>query len=411
MGTGNDGFPKTSVIKCKITDEADSTEIPVQVTVHWYQPRWFVTTAAPVNTVTGNQDPDKASGPIDPSSVSPDDPDFLEMQTIDLYLQLQKEFFEQAKFYIGHALESKNPVTGKQDAKRVSRTFRKLAPAMLHAGQRRTHRHHPRPSVRHVGSRQLRIGGQSAAQVAVAGVRRAHGYHSATKESRLLAPMKFKMFDQRLFAVAPLLLLGGCNARAVRPISVSRAQFVQAAIDQDSQTMQLALGQPTANSVVQLGTSYSTPENQKDPTLRGETLPMWALRTGRLKTAQLLLFRAPASKNAFGRTPQMYAALYAPEVGPDQDLFNGMLQFPSRQLSAVDNNGDSALFLAVRRGSVPFTESLLRAGEPFATPRGLIRNKRGQTIVDVAKATHNQVLSKLITKATTKALPHRISPH
>ena len=58
-----------------------------------------------MTTVSGSKDPDKASGPIDPKSVSPDDPDFLEMQTIDQCLQAQQEFIKTGATLVGDALQ------------------------------------------------------------------------------------------------------------------------------------------------------------------------------------------------------------------------------------------------------------------------------------------------------------------
>ena len=110
FGNGNDGFPKTSVIQCIISDGDDTQEIPTHVTVHWYQPRWFVTTATPVTTVTGSKDPDKANGPIDPSTVHPDDPDFVEMQTINLYIQERKDFVHQGATMVAAALQAEQSV-------------------------------------------------------------------------------------------------------------------------------------------------------------------------------------------------------------------------------------------------------------------------------------------------------------
>lgn len=60
---------------------------------------------APVTTVTGPHDPDKPTGPVEPPS-DVNDPDYLEMQTIALYLTERTQFMETGKSLIKMGLEA-----------------------------------------------------------------------------------------------------------------------------------------------------------------------------------------------------------------------------------------------------------------------------------------------------------------
>ena len=67
LGSDSSNFPQTSIIWAKIIDgSGQSPEIPTHVVVHWNLPRWFVTKASPVTTITGDQDPDRPGGPVNP---------------------------------------------------------------------------------------------------------------------------------------------------------------------------------------------------------------------------------------------------------------------------------------------------------------------------------------------------------
>ena len=59
-----------------------------------------------MTTVTGSKDPDKASGPIDPKSVSPNDPDFLEMQSISAYVAEREAFIKTGAELVKAGLET-----------------------------------------------------------------------------------------------------------------------------------------------------------------------------------------------------------------------------------------------------------------------------------------------------------------
>lgn len=63
-----------------------------------------MTKPAPVTTVTGPHDPDKPTGPVEPTS-NVDDPDYLEMQTIALYLTEREEVLKVGTELVKAALE------------------------------------------------------------------------------------------------------------------------------------------------------------------------------------------------------------------------------------------------------------------------------------------------------------------
>ncbi|BCM88466.1 hypothetical protein IAD21_00299 [Abditibacteriota bacterium] len=200
-------------------------------------------------------------------------------------------------------------------------------------------------------------------------------------------------------------LIGGCHSNASSPDQI-RTQFIQAVAADDFTQMSALLDKTGGYQAIRLGDRYDTPESQKDPMLRGEAIIMWAIRTGHFKPVLALVGRTPAVKNDFGRTPLMYAALYGPEVGPDQSLMSVVLQSPDKQLSAVDNNGDSALLMALRRGAPNAAGWLLRAGAPIAIGRNWIRNKRGQSALDLAVASKNSWCITLVTeRAKLAGLP------
>ncbi len=110
FGTGNVGFPKDSTIRAIVTGEGtDTSALPAKAIVHWNLPRWFVTKPAPetggtVTTVTGEHDPDKPEGPVDPDN-NPDDPAYAAMQNIAAYNQAQSDVIQTGATLVAEAMQ------------------------------------------------------------------------------------------------------------------------------------------------------------------------------------------------------------------------------------------------------------------------------------------------------------------
>lgn len=102
---------RESTVSVTITGkEANTPNLgPAKVKVTWYLPRWFVTKPAPVTTVTGPHDPDKPTGPAEPTT-NPDDPDYLEMQAIATYMDTRKQVIHTGALLVGMALQAEMSV-------------------------------------------------------------------------------------------------------------------------------------------------------------------------------------------------------------------------------------------------------------------------------------------------------------
>jgi len=105
FGQGSTGFPKSTTIHALVTGEdAGLPSVDGQVVVRWNLPQWFVTKAEPVTTVTGDADPDKPEGPVNPDD-NPDDPAYAAVQNIKAYQQAQSDVIQTGAKLVAEAMQ------------------------------------------------------------------------------------------------------------------------------------------------------------------------------------------------------------------------------------------------------------------------------------------------------------------